>query len=246
MPRHSVIDSPAEATGRTAKPSIRTMPFDATDFLGVKRLTQRDREHLATISTRLRIRAGTPLFHRGEPATAIYNIVEGAVASFRQLENGERRIIAFLFAEDLCGLARSGIYVNTAVALTAVTVFRIPLDALKTMLLRNPELQLHFLCKVTHALRESQRHAVLLGCKDPVIRVARFLAMLEQAHSDHKPGEITFSMTKRDIADYLSLTPAGVAQALADLESRRLIARTGPHGVRVVDRRGFQALTGEP
>ena len=94
--------------------------------------------------------------------------------------------------------------------------------------------------------RESQRHAVLLGCKDPVIRVARFLAMLEQAHSEHKPGEISFHMTKRDIADYLNLTPAGIAQAMADLESRRLITRTGPHGVRVVDRRGFQALTGEP
>jgi CRP-like cAMP-binding protein len=246
VPRHPAVEPPAEISGRTTKPSIRTVSFGATDFLGGKRLTQRDREHLATISTRLRVRAGTTLFHRGEPATGIYNIVEGAVASFRPLEGGERRITAFLFAEDLCGLARNGIYVNTAVALTAATVFRIPIDALKTMLLRNPELQLHFLCKVTHALRESQRHAVLLGCKDPVVRVARFLAMLESAHSEHKPGEISFPMTKRDIADYLSLTPAGIAQALADLESRRLIARTGPHGVRIADRRAFQALTGEP
>ena len=148
--------TPVEGDGnsgrRTEKPSIRSSSFDTGDLLGSHRLTSRDRKHLATISTRLRVRAGTTIFERGDPATAVYNIVSGAASSFRPLPNHGRRVMAFLFAEDLFGLARAGHYVNTVHALTLLTLFRIPLDALKPMLLRNPELQLHFLCKVTHAL----------------------------------------------------------------------------------------------
>jgi CRP-like cAMP-binding protein len=226
-------------------PSISTWPFDGSDLLGRKRLTLRDRDHLATISTRLRVRAGTIIYTRGEPAAAVFNIVEGAVASFRPVEGNERRIMAFLFAEDLFGLARGGTYVNSVQALTPLTVFRIPVEALKTMLLRNAQLQLHFLCKVTHALRESQRHAVLVGCRDPVIRLARFLAMLEQAQPEQKAGEISLPMTRRDIACYLSLTPAVLGHALDHLEVQGIAVRSSPHQIRIADRRGFQALIGE-
>ena len=237
----------ADGTGgrRTEKPSIRSYSFDTGDLLGSKRLTARDREHLATISTRLRVRSGTTIFERGDPATAVYNITSGAASSFRPLPNHGRRVMAFLFAEDLFGLARAGRYVNTVQALTPLTVFRIPRDALKTMLLRNPALLLHFLCKVTHALRESQRHAIVVGCGDPVMRVARFLAMMEQAQPHGKPGVIHMPMTRRDIGDYLNLPSAGVAEALGELARRRVIATTGAHGIRILDRRHFVASVGD-
>jgi CRP-like cAMP-binding protein len=203
-------------------PSISVPPFDATDLLGRKRLTLRDRDHLATIATRLHVRAGTLIYARGDPASAIYNIVEGAVTSFRPGDGDERRVMAFLFAGDLFGLARGGTYVNSVQALTPLTMFRIPIDALRSMLLRNAQLQLHFLCKVTHALRESQRHAVLLGCRDPVIRLGRFLAMLEQAQAEQQLAAISMPMTRRDIADYLNLTPAVLGHAFDHLEVQRV------------------------
>jgi CRP/FNR family transcriptional regulator len=245
VPKRASSGIQRESSHRGLTPSISVAPFDATDLLGRKRLTLRDRNHLATIATRLRVRAGTLIYSRGDPATAVYNIVEGAVTSFRPVDAEERRVMAFLFAEDVFGLARGGIYVNSAQALTPVTVFRIPIDALKTMLLRNAQLQLHFLCKVTHALRESQRHAVLLGCRDPVIRLGRFLSMLEQAQSEQQQGIISMPMTRRDIADYLNLTPAVLGHAFDHLEVQRVAVRTDPHHLRIADRRAFQALIGE-
>ena len=145
--------------------------------------------------------------------------------------------MAFLFKDDLFGLARGGRYLNTVNALTPLTLLRIPRDALKTMLLRNPELQLHFLCKVTHALRESQRHAILVGCDDPLARVSRFLTMIEQAQPQKTADVIRLPMTRRDIGDYLNLTADGIADAFGELVRRRMIAFDGPHRVRVVDRR---------
>ena len=235
--KHARGDTPAGRRQSPDKPSIRSAAFDATDLLGAKRLTARDREHLATISTRLRVRAGTIIFERGDLATAVYSVGSGAACSFRPLARETRRVMAFLFAEDIFGLARAGHYVNTVQALTPLTVFRIPLDALKTMLLRNPELQLHFLCKVTQALRESQRHAILIGSNDPSARVSRFLVMMEQAQPELEDDLVHLPMTRTDIGDYLNLPPAGVGAALSDLARRRVVALEGPHRVRILDRR---------
>jgi CRP-like cAMP-binding protein len=223
--------------GSSPKPSIRSSSFDSLDLLGPKRLTARDRAHLATISTRLRVRSGTTIFERGDAATAVYNIVSGSATSFRPLAKETRRVMAFLFPEDIFGLSRGGRYVNTVHALTPLTLFRIPLDSLKTMLLRNPQLQLHFLCKVTHALREAQRHAVLVGVEEPLVRVARFLTMIEQAQPQDTSDVVHLPMTRRDIGDYLNLTADGVVDALGELTRRRMIAFDGAHDVRIVDRR---------
>jgi CRP/FNR family nitrogen fixation transcriptional regulator len=245
MVRSVQLDPSADAARRGEKPSIRTFPYDTTDIFGGKRLTARDREHLATISTRLRLRSGAFVFERGDPATAVYTIAEGSATSFRPIEGNARRVMAFLFAEDLFGLARAGKYVNTVVALTPLTVFRLPLGALKTMLLRNPELQLHFLCKVTHALREAQRQAILMGCRDPLVRTARFLGMLEHAQPEREPGTISLPMTRRDIGDYLNLTGAAVTSALRELEKRRMLALVDTGDVRILDREGLEGLIGE-
>jgi CRP-like cAMP-binding protein len=228
------------ASGRSkaaTKPSILPTALDTADLFGTKRLTARDRAILATISTRLRVRAGTTIYERGDPATAIYSIASGAVCSFRPLTRETRRVMAFLFADDIFGLARARRYVNTVHALTPLTLLRIPADALKPMLLRNPELQLHFLCKVTQALRESQRHAILIGSEDPAARVSRFLTMMEQAQPQPDVDVVHLPMTRRDIGDYLNLPPAGVGGALAELARRGAVSLDNPHRVRILDRR---------
>lgn len=238
----------AGASGRSKpvdKVLLPSAAIDTTDLLGPRRLTARDRANLATISTRLRVRAGTTIFDRGDPSTAIYSIGSGAAVSFRPLARNARRVMAFLFADDIFGLARGGRYVNTVHALTPLTIFRIPTDSLKTMLLRNPELQLTFLCKVTHALRESQRHAILIGSETPTSRVSRFLTMMEQAQPNPDQDTVALPMTRKDIGDYLNLPAAGVSAALADLSKRGIVTLDGPNRIRIRDRRQLTAVADE-
>jgi CRP/FNR family transcriptional regulator len=229
----------SSAPGRTkavAKPLARQATFDEIDF-SVTRLTARDRANIASISTRLRVRSGTTIYERGDRAAAIYSIAAGAALSFRPLRSDTRRVMGFLFAEDVFGLSRAGHYVNTVKALTPLTLFRIPAGALKTMMLRNPELQLHFLCKVTQALRESQRHHILINAESPVSRVSRFLTMLDQAQPRSDEEVVHLPMTRKDIGDYLNLTASGVGAALSELARRGAIAPEDPHHVRLLDRR---------
>ena len=139
-----------------------------------KRLTARDREHLATISTRLRVEARHDDLRAWRPGDGHLQHHSGVGdCSFRALAKRQPARHGVSLRRGLFGLSRGGRYINTVHALTPLTLLRIPLAALKTMLLRNPELQLHFLCKVTQALRESQRHAILVGCESPAWRACR-------------------------------------------------------------------------
>ena len=223
-------------------PSIRAIPL--TNSGPVLRLTARDREHLATIATMMRVAAGTVFYERGSHAGWIYNIVSGTICSFRPLPDGSERVAAFLFAEDLFGLARKGVYVNSTRAVTPVCAFKFPIDALSGLLMGNAPLQFRFLCKVTHTLREAQHRALVLTRRDPVERVAAFLAMMEQAQGERRPGDtsIALPMNRRDIANFLNLTTGSLDAALEALETSAIIARAEDGSVKVRDRPRFSEL----
>jgi CRP-like cAMP-binding protein len=220
-------------------PSIRAVPLTASG--ATLRLTTRDKEHLATIATLMRVGAGTVFYDRGGDAGYIYNIASGTVCSFRPMPDGSERVSAFLFAEDLFGLARRGVYVNSTRAVTPVVLFKMPLDALSGLLMGNAGLQFRFLCKITHTLREAQRRALVLTRRDPVERVAVFLAMMEEAQGDKRPNDQTIElpMSTADIASFLNLTSGSVDAAFAALAERRIIARHSDGSVKVLDRARF-------
>ena len=148
-------------------PSIRAVPFGkSNDGAAVQLLHRRHRLQLAAIATRLSLARGTILYREDMPLTSIYIVDQGVVKAFRDLPSGKRRITAFLLPEDIFGLAENGRYVNTAQAVSAVTLYRISYDHFTEIVQRDPDLEFQFLSKVTHALRESQRHAIVTGRRD--------------------------------------------------------------------------------
>lgn len=234
------------STPADLRPSIRAVPF--FDGPPVLRISAREREHLATIATVMRVPAGTLLCHAGHEAKAVFSITSGTLASFRERPDGTRKIFAFLFAEDLFGLARRGRYVNSVKAITPAVVFRMPMDALTGLLTRDATLQFRFLCKTTQVVRDAQRQALMTTIRDPVERVALFLSMLEEAQGDkrNERDPIQIPMTRQDVADYLNLPPGTVKAAADTLEGRGMIRR-GDHAVAITDREAFNALVnGEP
>jgi CRP/FNR family transcriptional regulator len=227
-----------------SRPSIRAVPF--ADGPPILRLTSRDKEHLASIATLRRLPAGTVVYTRGQEAHSIYTVSSGTLFTYREMADGSRRVLGFLFAEDLFGLARRGVYLNTVKAITPTTVFRFPMESLTALLSRDAGLQFRFLAKATHVVRESQRQAIMVTRRDPVERVAMFLSMLEEAQGDKRSDRepIALPMTRQDIADYLNLPVGSITPALEALEQRRVIHRNEDGSVVVTDRRKFGSMTG--
>jgi CRP-like cAMP-binding protein len=84
--------------------------------------TDEERAQLSVIASVVRFKKGAQIYREGEPAGAAFNIIGGVVKAYRTLPDKTERISAFLFADDLFGLAQEGQYVNSAEAVTAVTL----------------------------------------------------------------------------------------------------------------------------
>ena len=201
-------------------PSIRATPFlKGTGGATQQLLTNRQRQRLLALATRLQLSPRTIVYHEETPAQWIYTCREGVAKSYRELPSGRRSVVGFLFADDLFGLAENGNYVNTVQAVTSVTLYRIPVDTLTGILRQDAELQFQFLCKVTHELRDSQRRAIAIARRDAVGRLAMFVRMLEENMASASiRGTVSVPMTRADMANYLGLTPEAVSRA-----GRRLV-----------------------
>ena len=71
------------------------------------------------------------------------------------------------------------------------------------------------------SLARAQKHAVLLGRRCAVEKLADFL--VDWAAHSPESEVLTLEMPRRDIADYLGLTVETVSRAFAHLESKALI-----------------------
>ena len=71
---------------------------------------------LAGVSTRLRLPARMVVYREESIAHWVFIIAQGVIKSYRDLPSGKRRVMSFLFQDDIFGLAESGHYVNTTQA----------------------------------------------------------------------------------------------------------------------------------
>jgi CRP/FNR family transcriptional regulator len=222
-------------------PSLRAMPFLHTrSDTDVALLTDRQREELARIGLRVRLPPRMVIYREDSPAECIFVVAEGVVKSYRDLPSGRRSISMFLFARDLFGLAEAGRYVNTAQAVTPVTLYRLPLEELIVLLQRDPDLQCQFLVKVTHELRKAQRRAIAISRRDAAGRLAMFIAFVQRHTSDDRL--VPLPMTRSDIAGFLGLSAESVSRAAANLERRGLVKFEGRSAARILDATGLARL----
>jgi CRP-like cAMP-binding protein len=209
----------------------------------VQLLSSPQRLQLAGIATQLRLPARKILYREASMADWIFIIADGVAKAFRELPSGKRRIMTFLFADDVLGLAECGRYVDTVQTVTPVTLYRIRLDLLLEMLRQDSTFQLQFLSKVAHELRRSLQQTIVLSRRDAVGRVAMFLHMLDQ-HGRQQDGasQIEIPMSRSDIANFLGLSLGAVIRASRRLEQSGLVAFDGLHAARILNRRRFEDL----
>jgi CRP-like cAMP-binding protein len=152
--------------------------------------------------------------------------------------------MSFWYPKDVFGLASNGLYVRTAQAVTAATLYRIETDVLVDTLRHDAELQFRFLCKVTHELREAQRQAIIRSRRDAVGRLAMFLRHLERSSRErHHAGDIDLPMSRSDVASYLDLSLESVSRATGKLERRGIVSFPDRHSAHVLDRLQFERLS---
>jgi CRP/FNR family transcriptional regulator, anaerobic regulatory protein len=200
---------------------------------------------LADIASIVRFKKGAVIYRVGDRSDAMFNIIMGVVTAYRETPNGGEHIAAFAFPKDLLGLSEEGRYINATRAATAVTAYRFPVSALRGLLLRDPELEFHFICKLYHDLRQAQWHALLLSQRRADSRLAMFLQFIErsQVAKAEPPVEIFMPMSRSDVAEYVGLTLAALSRAFRSLTTRGIIKVRDLRHISIVDRDAFESLS---
>ena len=220
---------------------LRAASFGSGDKGLVQILTEKQQTELGRISTQIAVRRGVSIYEADSPADFVFIVKEGVVKAFQELSTGSERVLAFLFAGDVFGLAQDGRYVNSVKAVTPTICFKIPIGALTDTFLRDSELELQFLVKVTHELREAQHQQIILTRQRAHARLAMFLRML-QLRDGNESSRIEVPMSRRDIARYLGLSGEAVSRAAARLSREGIVTFDGRHVAQILDRTRFEQL----
>jgi CRP/FNR family nitrogen fixation transcriptional regulator len=83
------------------------------------------------------------------------------------------------------------------------------------------------------SLARAQVHALLLGRRSAVEKVAAFL--VDWATHSANTGTVTLEMTRQDIADYLGLTIETVSRTLSQFERDGMIQFSTARHIRLTD-----------
>ncbi|MBN9669364.1 helix-turn-helix domain-containing protein [Roseibium aggregatum] len=170
------------------------------------------------------------VYYEGDPARRLYELVKGSVMLYKLLPDGRRQVVEVLRPGDIFGLSDGAENDCTAETLTASEVREIDLRQVE----RSEELQRVLTKCLTNQMRVLHEHAVLLGRKSAVERVASFLMHLvpdrggagcigPDEDADEDSYDLQLHMTRQEIADYLGLTIETVSRVVSDLKRRGVI-----------------------
>ncbi len=233
------------ANSPDTEPTSCTLP-KSRHLSGTARVNRRDEE---PTGQRQRVGQHGHIFREGDAADRIFQVVDGAVMLYKLLPDGRRQVVELLSAGDVFGLTPLPIYDCSAETLVASNVIAYDRAAVE----QSPELLRRLSAHVHAQLCTLHEHAVLLGRKSALERVATFVMHCVPGRggfdcagprSGGDSAIVRLGMTRQEIADYLGLTLETVSRAFSELRRRGIIAIDKQEEVRVHDVCRMCQLTG--
>jgi CRP/FNR family nitrogen fixation transcriptional regulator len=199
-------------------------------------------ESLRAAGSVLHLAQGAEIFAQGEASGVLYRVISGVVRICKLFQNGRRQIEAFHVTGDVFGFELSAcrsLYAEAASDCVLVSYHRHAIEALAE---KDKSVHQQMLHHAVRNLAQAQAHALLLGRRGAVARLAAFL--IDWASRLDRPETIALGMPRQDIADYLGLTIETVCRSLGQLERQGMIALPNARQVRILDEARLTKLAG--
>ncbi len=180
------------------------------------------------------------IFGEGEPAEYVYQVVSGAVRTYRILRDGRRQIDEFHFAGSYFGIEAGKEHRTTAEAMTDSTVLMARRMSLADLASHKGEVARKLLQLTIEGLQRSQDHVVMLGRKTATERVAGLLLDLAERAGTERVLQVP--MSRQDMADYLGLTIETVSRTLTQLQADGVIEVPSARRIVLRDRASLMAM----
>jgi len=197
-------------------------------------------EAFKLIGAAVRFERNTEIYGEDEPAEYFYQVVSGAVRTYKLLSDGRRQIGAFHLPGDVFGLEAGQNHHFSAEAIATSVVRVAKRSAIIALAGRDHDLATELWTRTANNLELAQDHMLLLGRKNAEERVASFL--LQMADRAAAERTVDLPMSRQDIADYLGLTIETVSRTLTQLEGKATIELPSSRRVCLCNRAALQRL----
>jgi CRP/FNR family transcriptional regulator, nitrogen fixation regulation protein len=196
--------------------------------------------HAGLVATEFSYRKDEEIYGEDEPAEYVYQVVQGAVRTYKLLSDGRRQIGAFHLTGDVFGLESGLTHRLAAEAIIDTTVRLVKRRSLEQAAGTDVKVAQKLWTMTAGDLRHAEDHILLLGRKSAMERVANFL--LEMDRRLAVAGLMALPMCRRDIGDYLGLTLETVSRALSQLHNEGVLGFSGARQIVLRNRQRLRTM----
>ena len=174
------------------------------------------------------------IFGEDEAAEHVYQVISGAVRTYKLLSDGRRQIGTFLLPGDVFGLESAPTHRLTAEAIIETRVRLVKRCGLEKAAATNVQVAHKLWSMTAGELKHAEDHMLLLGRKNAMEKVATFLLEMDGRLS--AAGMMDLPMCRRDIGDYLGLTLETVSRAFSELHAKGILSLSGARQIALRNR----------
>ncbi|ODT72544.1 MAG: hypothetical protein ABS75_03580 [Pelagibacterium sp. SCN 63-23] len=168
--------------------------------------------------------ATTVLFHEGDSADTLYEVVTGVFRATKVFPDGRRQVVAFAYPGDIIGFGHGSAYRFDCDALTPGRVHATGRGEMLQAMRDRPELGERLLSMAADEIATMQDLSILLCRKSAMERIAGFLISLAaRTGKEENEQRVSLPMCRADIADHLGLTIETVSRNMTKLRARGII-----------------------
>lgn len=197
------------------------------------------------VADRTSLAAGDSLYHAGAPFRALYVIKSGSLKSQAVSEGGELQILGFHLPGEIMGFDALATerHQCSAEALEASSVCRLHYAELERISAAVPGLQRQFMRLVSREMGDDHDHMAMMGRNQAISRLALFLHSMSkrQARLGRSADQLTLTMSRADLANYLGLVLETVSRLFGRLQEMGLI-EVRRRAVKILDPQGLKSV----
>ncbi len=194
---------------------------------------------LGMIGAPMRFARNAEIYGEEEPAEYLYQVISGAVRTYRMLDDGRRQISAFYLPGDVFGFEAGDVHQSTAEAISEVQILVVKRSSVLARAEHEKSLAKQLWMLTVRELQRVQQHSLVL-IKNAEERVAGFL--LEMAGRNASQTAVELPMSRQDIADYLGLTIETVSRTFTHFVQSGTIALETSRRIRFCNRATLSRL----
>jgi len=186
------------------------------------------------------------IYDEGDKPTHLLCLVSGKVKIYKDGVGGRPQIVRMANAVEYFGYRAAFSnenYVTAAAAFEPSVIASIPIDLVRQLILRNPQLGWFFVQQLAIALGKSDARTVGLTQKHIRGRLAESILFLKESYGMEEDGQtLNAYLSREDMANLSNMTTSNAIRTLSVFAQEKLIALDG-RKLQILDEAALQKIS---